>query len=315
MNILITGANGYLGSETVKGLGQDKRISSIIGTDITDTPRITGVENYTYYKSDVRDEKLVDILKNHKVDVVVHLATVVSPGPKADRDFLYSVDVLGTKNVVETSIAAGVKKIIATSSGAAYGYYDDNPEWLYEDDEIRGNYEFAYSYHKAEVERMLADYRKTNPDLEQLIFRPGTILGKTVNNQITDLFKKPFIMGITGSDSPFVFIWDRDVVGCILEGITTDKTGAYNLAGDGKLTMRELSTILKKPYVAIPNVILKTALAGLKMLKLTQYGPEQVNFLRYRPVLSNKNLKEKFKYIPQKTSRETFEFFLENRQS
>jgi UDP-glucose 4-epimerase len=313
MNILITGANGYLGGETVKGLAQDERINEIVGTDIRDESRLTGISNYTYYKSDVRDPALADILAKHKIDVIVHLATVVSPGPNANREFLYSVDVLGTKNVVECSLKAGVKKFIVTSSGAAYGYYSDNPEWLHEDDEIRGNEEFAYSFHKAEVERMLAAYRKSNPELKQLIFRPGTILGKSVNNQITDLFKKPVVMGIAGSDSPFVFIWDRDVVNCILEGITTDKTGEYNLAGDGKLSMKEISEILNKPYIPIPNVVLKGALAGLKFCKLTQYGPEQVNFLRYRPVLSNKNLKEKFDYQPMKSSKETFLYFLENR--
>lgn len=313
MNILITGANGYLGGETVKGLAQDERIDEIVGTDIRDESRLTGISNYTYYKSDVRDPALADILAKHKIDVIVHLATVVSPGPNANREFLYSVDVLGTKNVVECSIKAGVKKFIVTSSGAAYGYYSDNPEWLHEDDEIRGNEEFAYSFHKAEVERMLAAYRKSNPELKQLIFRPGTILGKSVNNQITDLFKKPVVMGIAGSDSPFVFIWDRDVVNCILEGITTDKTGEYNLAGDGKLSMKEISEILNKPYIPIPNAVLKGALAGLKFCKLTQYGPEQVNFLRYRPVLSNKNLKEKFDYQPMKSSKETFLYYLENR--
>ena len=47
----------------------------------------------------------------------------------------------------------------------------------------------------------------------------------------------------------------------------------------------------------------------------TQYGPEQVNFLRYRPVLSNRRLKEVFGYTPQKTTSEVFQFFLECRKS
>ena len=46
----------------------------------------------------------------------------------------------------------------------------------------------------------------------------------------------------------------------------------------------------------------------------TQCGPVQVNFLRYRPVLSNKRLKEVFGYTPQKTTRDVFEFFLECRK-
>jgi UDP-glucose 4-epimerase len=47
----------------------------------------------------------------------------------------------------------------------------------------------------------------------------------------------------------------------------------------------------------------------LKALHLTQYGPEQLNFLRYRPVLANRRLKEEFGYVPRKTSVEVFEFW------
>jgi UDP-glucose 4-epimerase len=56
---------------------------------------------------------------------------------------------------------------------------------------------------------------KSIRELEQVIFRIGTILGPTVRNQITDLFEKPRL-AIAGSDSPFVFIHDQDVVGAIL---------------------------------------------------------------------------------------------------
>ena len=56
------------------------------------------------------------------------------------------------------------------------------------------------------------------------------------------------------------------------------------------------------------------ALWVMKKLGVTQYGPEQINFLRYRPVLSNGRLKEVFGYAPQKTTREVFQFFLECRK-
>ena len=51
------------------------------------------------------------------------------------------------------------------------------------------------------------------PALEQVVFRVGTILGETTRNQITALFERPRLLAIRGAASPFVFIWDRDVVG------------------------------------------------------------------------------------------------------
>jgi UDP-glucose 4-epimerase len=44
-------------------------------------------------------------------------------------------------------------------------------------------------------------------------------------------------------------------------------------------------------------------------LGVTDNGPEGVAFLRYRPVLSNRRLKEEYGYTPQLTSREAFELY------
>lgn len=311
-NVLITGANGYIGSLVLEKLSKNSLIENIIACDVRDIPEDKKLNNVHYFQCDIRDNKISEIFNKFKVDSVVHLASIVTPGKKSNREFEYSVDVLGTENILKQCISNNVKQIITTSSGAAYGYYQDNKEFLDENDEIRGNEEFSYSHHKKLVENMLKKYREKYPELKQLILRPGTILGKTVNNQIVNLFKKPFIIGIKGSESKFVFIWDIDVVNVILKGIEEQSEGIYNLAGDGTLSMREIANILNKPYINIPPSLLTFILRILKILNLTQYGPEQINFLRYRPVLSNKRLKEEFKFIPKYTTREVFNFYIEN---
>ncbi|MNE65318.1 hypothetical protein D3C80_1607900 [compost metagenome] len=163
------------------------------------------------------------------------------------------------------------------------------------------------------MELLLADARKRAPQLRQLVLRPGTILGERVNNQITDLFEKRSVLGIKGHDSRFVFIWDQDVVDIIRVGLERNAAGIYNLAGDGALSMAEIAGILGKPYRPLPAGLLRGALALLKPLGLTQYGPEQLDFLRYRPVLDNRRLKEEFGYRPRYSSREAFLAFLKAR--
>ena len=315
--VLITGAGGYVGSLVVRALASGQHDEQgfmpekIIALDVRDCPKsLEGLKNVIFIKNDVRSPELVSIIEKYKPNVVAHLASIVTPGKNSNREFEYSVDVLGTKNVLDACLKAGVEKVIITSSGAAYGYHADNPMWLSETHPLRGNIEFAYSDHKRLVEEMLADYRMKYPELKQLIFRPGAVIGKTVKNQITDLFEKPVILGIAGSDSPFTFIWDQDVVNCLIKGIATNLSGAYNLAGDGALSMKEIAKILKKPYLSIPPTVLKFALKWLKKAGLTQYGPEQIRFLQYRPVLSNENLKFKFHYIPKKTTLEAFQYYL-----
>jgi UDP-glucose 4-epimerase len=311
--VLITGAAGYLGSSVVDLLaGRAARSGDpacIVAGDVREVPperRRAGVE---YGSLDVRTPGGAEVLARLGIDTVVHLAAIVTPGPKSNRALEYSVDVLGTRNVLEACVAAGVRRIIVTSSGAAYGYHADNPEWLSEDDPVRGNEAFAYSHHKRLVEEMLAEYRRAHPGLEQVVFRVGTILGEATRNQITALFERPRLIAIRGSKSPFVFIWDRDVAGAIEHAIFGGPPGVYNVAGDGALSIQEIATRLGKRCITIPPGLLRAVLAVLHPLGLSQYGPEQVDFLRYRPVLDNRRLKEVFGYVPQLTSAEVFELF------
>lgn len=312
-SILVTGGSGYLGGLLVQSLANDKtrlNLKHVISADVRD-PR-ERLENVDYERLDIRDSGADKILAKYSVDCVVHLASIVTPGKASSREFEYSVDVDGTKNILSACVKTGVKRIIVSSSGAAYGYHPENAKPLTEDAPIRGNYEFAYSHHKKLVEEELKMYREKYPELEQTIFRITTILGLNVNNQITDLFKKPVQIGITNNEIGFSFIWDIDAVEAFKKAIFSEKTGIYNLSGDGYLNIRERAKILKKPVVAIPASVIESALFVLKKFGLTQYGPEQTLFLKYRPILDNKKLKDDFKFVPQKTSREVFEFYVQN---
>jgi UDP-glucose 4-epimerase len=306
--VLVTGAAGYVGRLCVAALSERLgELSALVALDWTEVDPSERIPGVVYEQRDICDHALKEMFRGYGIDTVVHLASIVRAPKGAPADLAYRVDVLGTKNVLEACEGAGAKRLIVTSSGAAYGYHHDNPEWLDENDPLRGNDEFEYSKNKRLVEGMLAQWRDERPELRQVVFRPGTIVGAGVHSPVTDLFEKPVMLGILGSESPFVFIWDQDLVACLVDAVFSDKVGVYNQAGDGALTAREIATMLNKPYVALPASVAKAILWALKGLGVTDNGPERIAFLRYRPVLSNRRLKEEYGYVPQLTSREAFE--------
>jgi UDP-glucose 4-epimerase len=312
--VLVTGAGGYLGSHVVAALVRPDcadRAELVVALDVR--PPATPLAGVEYAVADIRSPDLADIMGRHHIDTVVHLASIVTPGRGSRREFEYDVDVNGTRNVLQACIGTGVRRIIVSSSGAAYGYRADNPPWLTEDMPVRGNEVFAYSHHKRLVEEMLAEYRGRRPELEQVVLRIGTVLGASVRNQITDLFEKPRLLAIKGSDSPFVFIWDQDVVAVIVRAISQGPAGIFNVAGDGALTIHEIAARMGKRCLVLPAWLLRGALACLRRLGLTQYGPEQLDFLRYRPVLLNTRLKTVFGYTPRYSSSEVFEIYRQAR--
>ncbi len=314
-SVLVTGASGLIGHNVVaqlcaaRSLGEWSDLRTVVAADVSEPPESRRCPGVDYCRLDVRDPDLERAMVNREVDTVVHLAAIVSPGPESSREHEYSVDVLGTKNVLECAIRAGVRQLIYTSSGAAYGYHPDNPEPLRESDPLRGNEEFAYSYHKRLAEEMLARARHDHPELLQLIFRPGAILGSRAENPITAIFDRPIVIGVRGSDAPFVFVWDEDVARCIVEGIRYRRSGIFNLCGDGTITLPEIARRIGKRYLAVPAPLLELALYLGRKMGATRLGPEQVRFLRYRPVLSNERLESEFGFTPTYSSEECFAHF------
>jgi UDP-glucose 4-epimerase len=298
--ILITGAGGYVGS--MLGARLAKR-HFVLGTDLRPRTDL----GFEVLPLDTRDATLHRLLRERRITHVVHLAAVLE-GAKS-REIEYDIEVRGTQNVVESCIAAGVRHFTVSSSGAAYGYFADNPQWITEQHPLRASNAFGYAYHKRLIEELLAKYRQTHPSLGQLVLRICTVLGATTNNQITALFKRKRIIHVQGGDSRFVFVWDEDVVAAIEHGILADRQGVYNLAGDGALTVQEIATRLGKPTLSVPAFALRQALAVGRLFRVSRYGPEQVDFLRYRPVLSNDSLKREFGFTPSKSSAQAFEIF------
>lgn len=305
--VLVTGGSGFLGSHVAAALTADPGVEFVVAGDVR--PPQHPVDGVIYAHVDVtRPDGLAALLERHRIDVVVHLAAIVSPG--RDHDLEFRVDVDGTRHVLEACVAAGVRRIVVSSSGAAYGYHADNPQWLRESDPVRGNDEFPYAKHKRLVEQMLGAYRETDPQLEQVVFRIGTILGPTVQNQITRLWDGRAILAVRGSESPFVFIWVDDVAAAMVRAATAGPAGIYNVAGDGAVTVAQIARRLGKPVLRVPASVLAFGLRIGRALRLTVHGPEQVGFLRYRPVLTNDALRDEFGFTPAKTSAEAFEAYL-----
>lgn len=309
--VLVTGGSGYLGRLAAARLV--KAGMPTVCVDLRQPPaHRDGVVEIT---GDLRDIDLAALLREHATTAVVHLAAIVEPPRGMSEAELEAIEVGGTRAVLDACVACGVRHLTVLSSGAAYGYTARNDgRALDEDTPTPGSGEFAYSRHKAMVEALVARTRRLHPEVGILLLRPGTILGASTDNQITALFRKPVILGLRESPTPFVFVWDEDVAEIIVSGVERCVTGTFNVAGDGVMTLADIAAAEGRRLVRLPSSAVRHALAVGSRLGRTRYGPEQVDFLRHRPVLDNTRLRRAFPGLPRLTSRETYEFYRRQRR-
>lgn len=312
LNILITGAAGYLGSMVLQRLAKELdelKINRLVATDIRALAQ--SPQGAHFEQADIRDAaRLTEIFRQYQITTVIHLAAILD-STSMPAQLQYEIDVKATEQLLALAALHNVRRVVISSSGAAYGYHADNPQWLAEDAKLRGNDIFLYSRHKRMVEEVLAHYRENEPQMEQIVFRVGTILGAKTDNLITRLFHKKRILGVKGFLSPFVFIWDEDAAEAFAQAVHSPITGVFNLAADGALPNAEIAKVMGKSYLALPAWLMRTFLRVGYALGLSQYNASQLLYIQYRPVLDNRRLKSVFGFTPQKDTLQTFAYYLQ----
>jgi len=118
-NILITGANGFVGSNLVRRfINSGYRVNCLVHKNIDTIKKLTN-GSVVIYKGTVTDpDSLIEPVKN--VDYVFHTAAVLRA---IDTETYYKINQYGTKNLIETvyKINPGIKRFIYISSQAAIG--------------------------------------------------------------------------------------------------------------------------------------------------------------------------------------------------
>ena len=118
LNILVTGASGFIGQHLVPKLAALNHKVRTFGRAKTLPSALAGL-NLTHYCGDITDYQAVSNAV-HNIDLVFHLAGLVSY-KKKDLDKIYAINVAGTSNVMQACLEHKVKRVIHTSSVAAMG--------------------------------------------------------------------------------------------------------------------------------------------------------------------------------------------------
>ncbi|WKE66793.1 UDP-glucose 4-epimerase GalE [Gallaecimonas kandeliae] len=127
--ILITGGAGYIGSHTVLELlnaGQQVLALDNLSNSSTEAlrrvSRLTG-KDITFVQGDIRDRALLDrILTENPIEAVIHFAGLKAVGESTEQPLrYYQNNVAGTLTLCEAMAAAGVFKLVFSSSATVYG--------------------------------------------------------------------------------------------------------------------------------------------------------------------------------------------------
>jgi nucleoside-diphosphate-sugar epimerase len=320
LTVAVTGPTGDLGIAIVNALERSRTVKKIVG--MARRPFDPGEQRWKkteYRQGDVTDTASVRGLVKG-ADVVVHLAFAILDASDATRE----LNVEGSRRVFEEAGRAGAQRVCYASSVAAYGFHDDNPDWLTEDVPARGSPEHPYSQQKAEVEQALDEVLGRYENTVAYAFRPCVVAGPEARTMLEEipyyrleeampdavarlLGSLPVLKPVIPDPGVrFQLVHEDDVASAFAAAVRgVGEPGPYNLAGGGLLTMSDVADALGWYSVPVPKPLVEATAEIATRLPMM---PEQVAWIHSvrKPVLmKTARAKKLLRWRPKHTAKAT----------
>lgn len=304
MKVLITGSSGSLGGMIATSLTTKK--IPVIGLDIREPAENVKLEYFCFYNCSITDkEGLKNIFNKEEPTHVIHLACTFNK--VRDRQKEHFIDIGGSTNILELSDKTkSVKQIIYSSSTAAYGAHNDNPEWIRETNPLRPG-KYRYGVNKKLIEDIYSQ-TPVRDDLHIVFCRICTVIGPTFNKPasvVSILLKLPWLPKFV-RENKVQFLHAEDFVSLINLIISDDQIkGIYNVAPDSYSVAKEI--VPGKKFIGIPVFVITMGLVILWHLKILNLEPAAIKASMYPILLDPAKIVSRFNYKFKFSSTEAFE--------
>ncbi len=311
--IAITGSSGYLGSCLRRHLAQWEPAAEVLGIDVV-APR--DPSGHEFLCLDMESPELTARLRAFQPDTLVHMGFVVKP--MHDERRMREINVAGSRNVLAAAAAAGVRRLLVTSSTTVFGAHPDNPVPIDDDWTGRAGSEFRYAADKVEVEAMLGRFAVAYPEVRVSCVRPCIVCGPHMENYLQrHLFGMPLILLLGGKNSRIQFVHEDDVSAAIYEVLLRDGVGAYNLAPPDACTLSELAEATGRRWLKVPFWLgwFMAWLAWHARFPPHEYPPGFLEFVRYPWLAAPRRLRDELGFQFRYSSRQTLQIMADGKRN
>lgn len=308
MRIVVTGGSGYIGSPIIERLAAVDQTDELVNIDIT-PPKKPHPSNVRFVQRSVTDD-LTDLFED-SIDIALHLAWTVDP--MRDEDRQREICIGGTQRFLDGCAAGDVRHVLFMSSGTAYGANAAHSTPVDESTPLKRQFHFQYSAEKREAEELCRRYVTDKPKTLLQIVRPCVVGGPNVSNYIFRSIYKPINFRALGRDAMVQLVHEDDCAAATVAILDSKLPGAFNVAADGLLSMKEIHRKLGVRSIPLPAGLMRTIVKTAWKRgweQVTEAPAEFLDFIFLPWLISNRRLKEEVGFQFRYSSEETLEAFL-----
>lgn len=259
MKTLVTGAAGFVGSHLVERLVKRGDDVSVMIYDKDPIQHLDPRLAVTRHAGDIRDAAFVDRAMEG-VERVYHLAAALNT-PTTPVESFFTINVLGTRNVMEAAMKHGVRKVVHTSSCVTM---KETRTRIDESNIHRTPYAAPYVFSKYQGEMLAYEYGARG--LPVTVLNPTIVYGPRDTHTLGEFFKlhlKPKIRLVSFLDSPCNLVYVKDAVEAQILAMEKGRPGHKYLLGGEEVTLIEFlskldeATGTHRPIIHVPEWLIE----------------------------------------------------------
>jgi UDP-glucose 4-epimerase len=306
--VLVTGVSRDLGRHFARSLAADPCVSRVIGVDVV--PPRGDIGDVSFVRADIRNPVIAKVIAKERIDTVVHMSVISTPGSAGGRNTMKELNVIGTMQLLAAcQKAPTVEHLIVKSTTTVYGASNRDPAMFTEDMEPRRAPRAGYAKDVAEIESYVRGFARRRPDVRVTMLRCANVIGAHVVSPLTSYFRLPVVPTVLGYDARLQFLHERDLLAVLRYTVANEIPGTFNVAGDGILMLSQAMRRLQRPTVPMPGFAVGQAGSFLRQARLADFSPEQLGFLTYGRGVDTTRMREELGFQPSMTTEEAFADF------
>ena len=270
--VLITGINGA--HARMVALRLRSRGCQILGIDRRPWP--DAPEGVQVFQTDVRKRPAADVFRQHRPDVVIHMATITHFTASAEERL--RINLHGTRLVFEYCHEYGVKQAVFVGRHTIYGAAPDAPLYRTEDEPP-----LAVSTFPELADLVAADLYAGSalwrfPELHTSVLRICYTLGPGRHGTLASFLRGPRVPTVLGFDPLYHFMHEYDAADAIVLALEKQIRGVFNVAGPPPVPLSVLVRETGRTNTPVPEPLLNLTLGRFGLPTLPKGAVEHLKY-------------------------------------
>ena len=302
LRLAMTGCRTLVGSGVLAALERLAPVERVVVFDLQ--PPDSCDPRVEYHQVDLTqpgaDVEMADVMTDRGVTSVLHAAFLSDP--VRDTTWAHELESVGTDYVLAAVGAAGVRKLVLSSSAFLYGVSHRGPVLHDEGVPLEPEHALPPFRDKVAAAQAVRRFEAAHPDMCVTVLRSALALGPDVDRVVPRFLRRRFVPVLMGFDPQLQFLHPDDLIDAYVLCLREDHPGIFNIAPDDAIALSEVLRIGGRTPVPVPHPLAFPAFRLLWAAGVGDAHPSYLAYLRFSALVDNRRAREVLGFRPRHTS-------------